>query len=201
MRLIVGISGASGAVLGVRLLEALREQAVETHLVISRWGQQTIVQETGRTLDSVRALASHHYATGDLGAAVASGSFVTEGMAVVPCSMRSVAAIAHGLSDNLLHRAAEVALKEKRRLVVVPRETPLSAVHLENLLKLAQLGITVLPPMPAFYSHPETLGDIVDQVVARILDQFGIAADFARRWDGAPQKDRVLPLRRRDEHS
>ena len=135
MRLVVGISGASGAVFAIRLLEALRDENVEVHLVVSKWAQQTIEHETGRSLADIRALAAHHYPAADLGAAISSGSFVTEGMVIVPCSMRSVAAIAHGTSENLVHRAADVALKERRRLVIVPRETPLSPVHLENLLR------------------------------------------------------------------
>ena len=195
MRLVVGISGASGAVFAIRLLEALRDENVEVHLVVSKWAQQTIEHETGRSLADIRALAAHHYPAADLGAAISSGSFVTEGMVIVPCSMRSVAAIAHGTSENLVQRAADVALKERRRLVIVPRETPLSPVHLENLLKLARLGVTILPPMPAFYNHPESIADLVDHVVARILDQFGLAARFARRWEGTRGKDRkILPL-------
>lgn len=196
MRLVVGISGASGAVFALRLLEALRDENAEVHLVVSKWAQQTIEHETGRSLADVRALAAHHYAAADLGAAISSGSFVTEGMVIVPCSMRSVAAIAQGTSENLLHRAADVALKERRRLVIVPRETPLSPVHLENLLKLARMGVTILPPMPAFYNHPESIADLVDHVVARILDQFGLAASFAKRWEGSRREGRkVLPSR------
>jgi len=194
MRLVVGISGASGAVFALRLLEALRDENAEVHLVVSKWAQQTIEHETGRSLADVRALASHHYPATDLGAAIASGSFVTEGMVIVPCSMRSVAAIAQGTSENLLHRAADVALKERRRLVIVPRETPLSQLHLENLLKLARMGVTILPPMPAFYNHPQSIADLVDHVVARILDQFGLAASFARRWEGTRREGRkALP--------
>lgn len=195
--LIVGLSGASGSLLGVRLLEVLRDHGIESHLVISKWAQQTLEHETDLAIDAVRALASHHYAIGDLGAAIASGSFVTDGMVIVPCSMRSVAAIAHGYSENLLLRAAEVMLKENRRLVLVPRETPLSQIHLENLLKLARMGVTILPLMPAFYHRPETIADIVDDLVARILDQFAIAPDFARRWQGEMRGGRrIVPLKR-----
>ena len=183
-RLIVGITGATGAIFGIRLLEALRETDVETHLILSRWAVQTIEHETTYTAEAVRALASVNHAAGDLGASVSSGSFVTEGMVVAPCSMRSLAAIAHGTGDHLVHRAADVVLKERRTLVLMAREMPLSEVHLENMLKLSRMGVTVMPPMPAFYNHPETLADMVDHVVARVLDQFGISVDFARRWEG-----------------
>lgn len=183
-RLIVGITGASGATLGIRLLEALRASDVETHLIVSKWAQRTIEHETEYTTRQVRELASFAYEPGNLAAAVSSGSFLTEGMVVIPCSMRSVAAIAHGLGENLLHRAADVVLKERRRLVLVVREMPLSEIHLENLLKLARMGVSIVPPMPAFYNHPRTIDDIVDHIVARVLDQFSLSADFARRWTG-----------------
>jgi len=183
-RLIVGMTGASGAVLGVRLLEVLRETDVETHLVLSKWAAQTLEHETPYTATEVRALAAESYAPGDMGAAVSSGSFVTDGMVVVPCSMRTAAAIAHGVGDTLVHRAADVVLKERRRLVLVVRESPLSAIHLENLLKLAQMGVSIVPPMPAFYTRPASLDDVVDHMVMRILDQFDIRIDAAPRWVG-----------------
>lgn len=183
-RIIVAITGATGAVLGVRTLEALRQAQVETHLVLSKWGQQTLEHETGLKLDDLQRLASVLHGTGNMAATISSGSFRTEGMIVAPCSMRTAAAIAHGYGENLVHRAADVVLKERRRLVLVARETPLSEVHLENLLKLARLGACVLPPMPAFYNHPASLDDMVDHIVARVLDQFDIDAAFARRWDG-----------------
>jgi len=183
-RLIVGMTGASGAVLGVRLLEVLQDTDVETHLVLSKWAAKTLEHETPYTATDVRALATESYAPGDMGAAVSSGSFVTDGMVVVPCSMRTVAAIAHGIGDTLVHRAADVVLKERRRLVLVVRESPLSAVHLENLLKLAQMGVSIVPPMPAFYTRPESLDDVVDQMVMRILDQFDIRIETAPRWVG-----------------
>ena len=183
-RLIVGITGASGAILGIRLLEALRTTNVETHLVVSKWGQRTIEHETSYTVRQVRELASVSYEPGNLGAAVSSGSFVTMGMVVIPCTVRTVAAIAHGLGENLLHRAADVVLKERRRLVLVVREMPLSEIHLENLLKLSRMGVSIVPPMPAFYNHPRTIDDMVDHIVARVLDQFALPAEFARRWTG-----------------
>ena len=183
-RLIVGLSGATGAIFGIRLLEALKECEVESHLIVSKWAERTIKHETRYTIDQVTALANVHYNINDMGAAVSSGSFLTEGMVIIPCSMRTLGGIAHGYGEHLIHRAADVILKERRRLVLVPRETPLSQVHIENMLKLARMGVIMLPPVPAFYNHPRSVDDIVDHIVARVLDQFGIAAPFAKRWDG-----------------
>ncbi len=183
-KLIVAISGATGAILGIRALEALRAARVETHVVVSKWAQQTVAHETGRALDDARALASVWYAPGDMGAAISSGSYRTDGMLVIPCSASSLAAIATGAGTHLVHRAADVTLKERRPLVLVVRETPLSAVHLQNMLSLSRLGVTILPPMPSFYKQPESVDDIVNHIVARALDQFGIDAAFACRWQG-----------------
>ena len=183
-RIIVGITGATGAIFGVRLLQALKAAQVESHLVLSKWGQQTVEHETGLNLEQLRELAGVVHGGGNMAATISSGSFFTEGMVVAPCSMRTLAAIASGYGESLVHRAADVILKERRRLVLLTRETPLSEIHLENMLKLARIGVTILPPMPAFYNRPQSIDDIVDHIVARILDQFGIAADFARRWDG-----------------
>jgi 4-hydroxy-3-polyprenylbenzoate decarboxylase len=183
-RIIVGITGATGAVFGVRLLEALAAAGVETHLVLSKWGQQTVEHEMGLTPADLRERASVVHASSNMAATVSSGSFRTAGMVIAPCSMRTAAAIAHGYGESLVHRAADVVLKERRRLVLVPRETPLSEVHLENLLKLARMGVAIVPPMPAFYNQPATVDDIVDHIVARVLDQFDIDAAFAKRWDG-----------------
>lgn len=183
-RIIVGITGATGAIFGVRLLEALRAAGVETHLVLSKWGQQTVEHETGLTAADLRARASVVHGSANMAATLSSGSFRTEGMVIAPCSMRTAAAIAHGYGESLVHRAADVVLKERRKLVLVPRETPLSEVHLENLLKLARMGVTIVPPMPAFYNKPATVDDIVNHIVARVLDQFGVDAAFAKRWDG-----------------
>jgi 4-hydroxy-3-polyprenylbenzoate decarboxylase len=183
-RLIVGMSGATGAVFGTRLLEALKECDVESHLVLSKWALRTVEHETSYKGDDLRALADVVYSPGDMGAAISSGSFLTEGMVIIPCSMRTLGAIANGYGDHLVHRAADVVLKERRRLVLVTRETPLSDVHLENMLRLSRRGVTILPPMPAFYNHPQSVGDIVDHIVARTLDQFGIEAPFAKRWEG-----------------
>jgi flavin prenyltransferase len=186
-RLIVGMTGSTGAVFGIRLLEALKHSEVESHLIISKWAQRTIEHETSHTIEQVRSLATVVHSQGDMGASISSGSFITEGMVVIPCSVRTLGGIANGYGEHLVHRAADVILKERRRLVLVVRESPLSEVHLENMLKLARIGVIMLPPMPAFYNHPQTVGDVIDHIVARVLDQFGIAAPFAKRWDGHMQ--------------
>lgn len=184
MKLIVGMSGATGAIYGVRLLERLREAGVETHLVLSRWGVRTLLHETPYTREQVEALAHTSYAQGDMGAAISSGSFKTDGMIIVPCSAKTLGAIAHGYGENLVHRAADVVLKERRRLVLAVREAPFSDIHLENMLKLSRMGAVILPPMPAFYHHPRTIDDLVDHTVGRMLDQFGIDMPGAVRWTG-----------------
>jgi 4-hydroxy-3-polyprenylbenzoate decarboxylase len=184
MRLIIGITGATGAIYGVRLLERLREAGVETHLVISRWGARTLLHETPYTREQVEATATVAYAPGDMGAAISSGSFRTDGMIVAPCSAKTLAAIAHGFGDNLIHRAADVVLKERRKLVLSVREAPFSTIHIENMLALSRAGAMVMPPMPAFYNHPRTIDDIVDYTVARLLDQFGLEVSGAARWAG-----------------
>lgn len=183
-RLIVGITGATGIVYGVRLLERLREAHVETHLVISRWGVRTLQHETSYTREQVEALASEVYKPDDMGAAISSGSFETSGMIVAPCSAKTLAAIAHGYGDNLIHRAADVVLKERRKLLLAIREAPLSEIHLENMLRLARMGVVILPPVPAFYNHPASIDDLVEHTVSRMLDQFGVAAPHATRWTG-----------------
>ena len=187
MRLIVGITGATGVIYGVRLLERLREAGVETHLVISRWGGRTLLHETPYTREQVEALAHTVYAPADMGAAISSGSFQTAGMIVVPCSARTLAAIAHGFGDSLIHRAADVVLKERRKLLLAVREAPLSDVHLENMLKLSRMGVVILPPVPAFYNNPRSLADIVEHTVARMLDQYGVEVPGAARWAGEMQ--------------
>ncbi len=183
-KLIVGMTGASGAIFGVRLLQVLADTDVEVHLVVSKWAQQTLEHETTVTLNELRELADVYYGPGDMGAAISSGSFMTDGMVIIPCSTRSVGAIAHGIGEHLVHRAADVILKERRKLVMVVRETPLNEIHLENMLKLSRMGVSILPPMPAFYNHPQSVDDIVNHIVSRVLDQFSITADFAKRWDG-----------------
>lgn len=192
-KIIVGITGATGAVFGIRLLQVLQDTEVETHLVVSKWGRQTIEHETNYSAEDVYEMATETYSSGDMGAAVSSGSFITEGMVVAPCSLSTLAAIASGHGETLVHRAADVILKERRRLVLVARETPLSTIHLGNMLKLSQMGVTILPPVPAFYNHPQDINDIVNHIVARVLDQFGIAAEFAHRWDGK-MRNKVFKL-------
>jgi flavin prenyltransferase len=186
-RLIVGITGATGAIFGIRLLEALRGREVETHLIISKWGAHTLAEETSYSLERVRQLATYSYQATDQGAPVSSGSFLTTGMVVAPCSARTLAAIASGQGDNLIHRAADVILKERRKLVLLVRETPLNEIHLENMLKLSRMGAVILPPVPAFYNHPRSLETMVDHVVMRTLDQFGIHIDLVERWGSEMQ--------------
>ena len=183
-RLIVGITGATGTIFGVRLLQMLHGSGVETHLVLSKWAARTLTHETSYSVKDVQSLATHNYGIGDQGAAISSGSFVTLGMVIAPCSMRTLAAIAHGLGDNLIHRAADVILKERRKLVLVVRESPFSEIHLENMLKLARMGVVILPPVPAFYNNPQNLDDMINHIAMRVIDQFDIHLDVMNRWDG-----------------
>ncbi|MEZ5290003.1 MAG: UbiX family flavin prenyltransferase [Vicinamibacterales bacterium] len=182
--LVVAITGASGVVYGVRLLERLREAGVPSHLVMSRWAIQTMLQETDYTVDAVKRLADQVHGVDDFGASISSGSFLTRGMVVAPCSMRTLAAISTGSGTNLVHRAADVVLKERRRLVLLPREAPLSDIHLEHMLRLSRMGAVIFPPVPAFYQRPATVADLVDHTVMRVLDQFGLHLDAAGRWSG-----------------
>ena len=184
MKLIVGITGATGTIFGVRLLELLQDSGIESHLVVSKWGARTLSHETNYSQDYVKGLATQTYSENDQGAALSSGSFVTDGMIVAPCSVRSLAAIAHGQGENLIHRAADVILKERRKLVLMVREAPLNDIHLENMLKLSRMGVVILPPVPAFYNNPQTLADMINHVAMRALDQFGIHINLAARWDG-----------------
>ena len=181
-RLVLGISGASGAVLGVRALEACRELGVETHLVVSRAGLLTIAQETGLTAPALFAKADVHYPSSHVGAAIASGSFRTAGMLVAPCSVRTMSEIATGVTGSLLTRAADVTLKERRPLGLMVRESPLHLGHLRTLVALAEMGATILPPMPAFYAKPASVAELVDQMVGRALDLFGLDWNAVRRW-------------------
>jgi flavin prenyltransferase len=182
-RLIVGITGASGTIYGVRLLQMLKGSDIETHLVMSRWAARTLVHETNVSPEAVQQLASVVHPIGDQGASISSGSFVTMGMVIAPCSVRTLAAIAHGLGDNLIHRAADVVLKERRKLVLAVREAPLSEIHLENMLKLSRMGVVIAPPVPAFYSRPRTIDEMVNYTAARLLDQLGLHVDVDR-WSG-----------------
>ena len=182
-RLIVGMTGASGSIYGVRLLEMLHGTGIETHLIMSRWGARTLVHETAYTPEQVNALATVVHPLTDQGASISSGSFVTMGMVIAPCSVRTLAAIAHGLGDNLIHRAADVVLKERRKLVLAVREAPLSEIHLENMLKLSRMGVVISPPVPAFYSRPASIDEMVNYTCVRLLDQLGIHVE-ASRWSG-----------------
>jgi 4-hydroxy-3-polyprenylbenzoate decarboxylase len=185
MRIVVGITGASGAILGIRTLETLRTLGVETHLVMSRWARATIAHETDYTLEQIENLAAIVHAGENQAAPISSGSFKTDGMIVAPCSMKTLAAIRTGYSDNLLCRAADVVLKERRRLVLIARESPLSEIHLENMLALTRMGAVIFPPVPAFYNHPRTMDDVANHIVGRVLDQFGLEAPGMSRWSGA----------------
>jgi 4-hydroxy-3-polyprenylbenzoate decarboxylase len=182
-RLIVAITGASGSIYGIRVLQLLQESGIEAHLVISKWGARTLQHETDWSAKDVQALAHTVYNPNDEGAAISSGSFRTRGMLVVPCSARSLAAIALGLGDSLVHRAADVVLKERRRLVLAVREAPLSEIHLEHMLKLSRMGVVICPPVPAFYIKPASIGDLITYTAVRLLDQFDITID-APRWKG-----------------
>lgn len=185
-RLIVGVSGASGSVYAIAALRALREVPdLETHLVLSQQARQTIALETDTTAEAVEALADVVHRDGDLAASVSSGSFKTEGMLVIPCSMKTASALAYSFNANLLVRAADVCLKEKRRVVLVVRETPLHLGHLRTLTQLAEIGAVILPPVPGMYARPKTVEDVVAQTVGKALDQFGIDAKLFTRWSGA----------------
>lgn len=189
--LIVAITGASGAAFGVRLLEQLRSAGgIETHLMVSPSGWVTIDAELDTDRRSVEALADHVHPVRDIGACIASGSFLTAGMVVAPCSMRTLAAIALGLSDNLIGRAADVVLKERRRLVLLTRETPLNLAHLRNMTAVTEMGGIVFPPVPALYQHPASIADMVDQTVGRVLDLFDVPHALGSRWQGVGQRER-----------
>ncbi len=184
MRLVVGITGASGAIFGVRTLEALRALSVESHLVLTKWARTTVVHETGLALNAVEALATVVHHTDNQAACISSGSYPTDGMIIAPCSMKTLAGIRSGYSEALVGRAADVILKERRKLVLLARESPLSEIHLENMLALTRMGVVIFPPVPAFYNHPKTIGDLVDHIVGRLLDQFGLEMPGLARWSG-----------------
>ena len=183
--IVIGISGASGAVYGVRLLERLSEvDQIATHLVVTRPGEKTLHQETGRLVSDLRHLVHELHPVDQIGATIASGSFLFDAMAIVPCSIQTMSAIAGGLTSNLLTRSADVALKEKRRLVLAVRETPLHLGHLRKMAQLSEMGAIIAPPMPAFYTLPETIDDIIDQQVGRLLDLLGVGIEGIKRWGG-----------------
>ncbi|KAF1304987.1 MULTISPECIES: UbiX family flavin prenyltransferase [Enterococcus] len=184
-KIVIGITGASGTIYALDLIKKLKAiPDVETHGIISSWAKENLKLETEMSLKEVEGLLDYHYSNKDLGAAIASGSFLTDGMVIVPASMKTVASLSIGLADNLITRAADVALKEQRKLILVPRETPLNAIHLENLTKLSRLGVQIIPPIPAFYNQPKTIQDLVDHHTMKLLDALGIANDSQGRWGG-----------------
>jgi flavin prenyltransferase len=194
MRIIVAITGATGAAYGVRILAALGELGIERHLILSRWAEVTLVKETGLTAREVGAMASVLHSRDNQGAAIASGSFRHDGMIVAPCSMKTLSGIRFGHADGLIPRAADVTLKERRRLVLLARETPLNDIHLENMLALSRMGAIIAPPVPAFYNNPQTVEDLIDHTVGRVLDLFGLEMPQLRRWTGMRADDNVPAL-------
>ncbi len=186
--MVVAVTGASGVVYGKRLLQVLKDKNVETHLIVSNAAQKVIGHELGLDKKDVEKLADYAYEEDDLTAPLMSGSFKTDGMIIVPCSMKTLSGIVHGFADNLILRAADVALKEKRCLIVVPRETPLSTVHLQNMLAAAKLGVHVVPAMPAFYHKPKDISSLVDFVIGRVLDSLGLEHGLFKRYSGMKAK-------------
>jgi len=181
-KIVIGFSGASGIIYGIRLLEVLHSINIQTYLIISEWAKKNIVIETHKTLEYVKSLSSVNYDNSKLDASVSSGSFLHDGMVIVPCSMKSLSSIANGYDDTLISRAASVTLKESRKLILVPRETPLSRIHLENMIKVQEAGAIILPAMPGFYHNPSSIDQIVDHLVGKILDQLEIKHELFKRW-------------------
>lgn len=194
MRVVVAMTGATGAVYGARLLAVLRELSVETHLVLSRWAEVTIAKETGLSARELASTASVTHSRDNQGASIASGSFRHDGMVIAPCSMKTLAAIRYGFAQELIVRAADVTLKERRRLVLLTRETPLNDIHLENMLALSRMGAIIAPPVPAFYGNPKTIDDLVDHTVGRVLDLFGLEFPKLKRWDGMRRANELPSL-------
>ena len=184
MKLIVGITGSTGVIYGVRLLQVLKEKKVQTHLIITEWAKKCLAMETDFTPDEVKSLATTVSDEANMAASVSSGTHKTDGMIVIPCSMKTLSSIAVGYDETLIARAAGVTLKESRKLILVTRETPLTAINLENMLKLARLGVVILPPVPGFYTRPKTIDEIVDHTVGKCLDQFDIEHNLYKRWGG-----------------
>ncbi len=182
MKIIVGITGSTGVIYGVRLLEVLKEKNIDTHLILTEWAQKCIAMETDYKLDHVKSLATTISDEKNMAASVSSGTHKIDGMIVIPCSMKTLSSIANGYDETLVARAAGVTLKESRKLILVTRETPLTAINLENMLKLARLGVVILPPVPGFYTKPKTIDDLVDHTVGKCLDQFDIEHDLYKRW-------------------
>lgn len=188
-KIIVSITGTSGAIYGIRLLEILRICDVETHLIISKSANLTIATETSFSINDIKKLADYVYHPNDIGAKISSGSFKVNGLIIAPCSMKTLSAIASGLENNLIMRSASVIIKEQKKLALIVRETPLSAIHLENMLKLARIGVAICPPVPAFYNKPATLDDIVNHSIVRVLDLFDIETNLIKRWPGIFNKN------------
>jgi 4-hydroxy-3-polyprenylbenzoate decarboxylase len=182
LKLVVGITGSTGVIYGIRLLEVLKEKKIQTHLIITEWAKKCIAMETNFTIDAVKSLATNNSDDTNMAASVSSGTYKIDGMIIIPCTMKTLSSIAVGYDETLVARAAGVTLKESRKLILVPRETPLTAINLENMLKLARLGVVILPPIPGFYTRPKTIDDIVDHTVGKCLDQFNIEHDLYKRW-------------------
>ena len=184
-KVVIGVTGASGTIYAIDLIKKLQAiSEVETHVVFSAWAKKNLQLETDVSLKEIKDSVDYFYSDSDLGAKIASGSFLTDGMIIVPASMKTIASIAVGLGDNLISRAADVTLKEQRKLVIVPRETPLNTIHLENMTKLSQMGVQMIPPIPAFYNHPQTIQDLIDHQTMKELDALGIKNDISGRWEG-----------------
>ena len=186
LKIVVGISGSSGVIYGIRFLQALSKLKIETHLVLSKWAKKNIEIETDEHIEEILKTANYSYDETNMAAAISSGSFRTNGMAIIPCSMKTMSSIANGYDDNLISRAASVTIKENRRLVIVPRETPLSKIHISNMLKLSEIGVVILPAMPGFYHRPKTIEDLIAHMIGKTLDQFEIKNSSFTRWGTDP---------------
>jgi 4-hydroxy-3-polyprenylbenzoate decarboxylase len=182
MKLVIGMTGSTGVIYGVRMLEVLKECGIETHLVITEWAKKCLTMETSYKIDDVKNLATKYSDDSNLASGISSGTYKTDGMIVIPCSMKTLSGIANGYDETLVARAAGVTLKESRKLILVTRETPLTAINLENMLKLARLGVVILPPVPGFYTKPKSIEQIIDHTVGKCLDQFDIEHDLYKRW-------------------
>jgi flavin prenyltransferase len=182
LKIVVGITGSSGVIYGIKLLYFLNKFEIETHVVLSKWAEKNIEIETDENIAKIKKLATFEYKENDMAASISSGSFNTDGMIIIPCSMKTLASISNGYDDNLISRAASVTIKENRKLVIVPRETPLSQIHLSNMLKLAKIGVIILPAMPGFYHRPKTVNDLILHIVGKALDQFDINNEVFKRW-------------------
>lgn len=188
-KIVIGITGASGSIYGIRMIEALRCLSVETHVVISKSAHKTIKYETDYTLEQIKNLSDYFYDPSDIGASISSGSFLVQGMVIAPCSIKTLSSIAHSFNDNLITRAADVQLKEKRKLVIMLRETPLHLGHIRLMQSIAEMGGVILPPIPSFYHNPTSINDIVNHSIGKALDQFGIEAELFKRWTGLDSKE------------